>query len=272
LRPGTTLEGSYVMTLAAALNLFDRVGGEFVARWLHVIVGITWIGLLYYFNFVQVPAFAQMEAAARNNAIDKLASRALWWFRWAALATAVSGLCILAFQPKVLDGGGSRLFDGDYWKTTPGMSIATGILLALTMLVNVWAIIWRNQKVVIANARNVQAGGEADPNAAAAGRKAGLASRQNTIFSFAMLMFMIGTSHLFGRNGFDYQPGGGSRAGYWLVILVVWAAMELSALGVIGGTGQNVTNWMYEKHSNALIAGGALVVVYYLAFYLFLKS
>ena len=68
------------------------------SRWLHVVVGIAWIGLLYYFNFVQVPAFAEMEAAARNNAIDKLASRALWWFRWAAVATLVTGIMILLFQ------------------------------------------------------------------------------------------------------------------------------------------------------------------------------
>ena len=91
-----------------------------------------------------------------------------------------------------------QLFDGDYIKTSPGMSIYTGILLALTMFLNVWLVIWPNQKKVIANARNVQAGGEADPDAAAAGRKALLASRMNTIFSFTMLMFMVGTSHFLG--------------------------------------------------------------------------
>ena len=77
------------MALADAIIIISRDGGAFVSRWLHVVVGITWIGLLYYFNFVQVPSFAEMEAAARNNAIDKLASRALWWFRWAAVATVV---------------------------------------------------------------------------------------------------------------------------------------------------------------------------------------
>ncbi len=92
------------------------------------------------------------------------------------------------------------------------MSIATGILLALTMFVNVWLVIWPNQKKVIANARNVQAGGEADPAAAAAGRKAVLASRQNTIFSFTMLMFMVGTAHFFSVGGFKTLPSGGDRA------------------------------------------------------------
>ena len=115
------------MTLADVIIIISRDGGAFLSRWLHVVVGITWIGLLYYFNFVQVPAFAEMEAAARNNAIDKLASRALWWFRWAAVATLVTGIMILLFQKA---GDKAQLFSGDYIKSTPGISIATGILLA----------------------------------------------------------------------------------------------------------------------------------------------
>src|SRR6478752_9423128 len=195
--------------LGAALDIFSRSGYAFLSRWLHVVVGITWIGLLYYFNFVQVPAFAEMEAAARNNAIDKLAWRALWWFRWAAVATLVTGILILLFQK---NGDKSQLFSGDYMKSVPGMAIATGVLLALTMFLNVWLVIWPNQKKVIANARNVQAGGEADPDAAAAGRKAALASRQNTIYSFTMLMFMVGTFHFFSGNGFKFAPSGSDRA------------------------------------------------------------
>src|SRR5438093_9345607 len=109
------------MVVADAINIISRNGGAFASRWAHVVVGITWIGLLYYFNFVQVPAFAEMEAAARNNAIDKLASRALWWFRWAAAATLVTGLMILLFQQ---EGTKTQMFDGDYWKSSVGMSIA----------------------------------------------------------------------------------------------------------------------------------------------------
>ena len=66
------------VVVADALNIISRNGGAFASRWAHVVVGITWIGLLYYFNFVQVPSFAAMDAAVRNEAIDKLASRALW--------------------------------------------------------------------------------------------------------------------------------------------------------------------------------------------------
>ena len=241
--------------LGAALDIFSKTGFAFLSRWSHVIFGITWIGLLYYFNFVQVPAFAEMEGAARNNAIDKLASRALWWFRWAAVATVVSGLLILGFQ--------RQLDDMDYFKSPPGMAIAVGILLALTMFVNVWGIIWRNQKTVIANARNVQAGGEADPAAAEAGRRALLASRQNTIFSLPMLVFMVGTSH------FPYDvpnATGGHRAIYWLIMLVVWILFELNALGVIGGLKPGGTNIIYDTHKNTLITGfvyAALVIVIY---------
>ncbi|MGZ4714051.1 MAG: urate hydroxylase PuuD [Acidimicrobiia bacterium] len=243
--------------LGAALDIFSKSGFAYLSRWAHVVVGITWIGLLYYFNFVQVPAFGEMEAAARNNAIDKLASRALWWFRWAAVTTVVSGLLILGFQ--------EQLDDMDYFKSPTGMAIAVGILLALTMFVNVWGIIWRNQKIVIANARNVQAGGEPDPAAADAGRRAFLASRMNTIFSLPMLVFMVGTSH-FPYSSSLGQPSGGTRAAYWLIMLAIWIVFELNALGVIGGIKPGGTNVVFDTHKNALITGfayAAVVIIVY---------
>jgi len=230
--------------LGAALDIFSKEGFAFLSRWAHVVVGITWIGLLYYFNFVQVPAFGEMEAAARNNAIDKLASRALWWFRWAAVATVATGLLILGFQ--------EQLNDMKYFKTGSGIAIATGILFGLTMFVNVWGIIWRNQKVVIANARNVQAGGEADPAAAGAGRVALLASRQNTIFSLPMLVFMVGASHF----PYDRLDLAGSKRGiYWAITGVVWIVFELNALGKLGGTAPGGSRIIYDTHQNAIITG-----------------
>src|SRR6476469_10060453 len=256
------------MIVADALNIISRDGGAFASRWAHVVVGITWIGLLYYFNFVQVPSFAEMDAAARNNAIDKLASRALWWFRWAAAATLLTGVLILIIQK---NGDKSQLFSGDYIKTVPGMAIYTGILLALTMFLNVWLVIWPNQKKVIANARNVQAGGEADPAAAAAGRKGALASRQNTIFSLTLLMFMVGTQHFFVGNGFKFQPSSSERVGYWIAVVVIWALLEANALG-LGGTKPGGVNTIYDTHQAALITGLVLVVVYYAIFYVFLKA
>jgi uncharacterized membrane protein len=237
-------------------------GWDFLFRWAHVLAGITWIGLLYYFNFVQVPAFAELDAGARNQAVDKLASRALWWFRWAAVATLLFGILILAVQEES-GGGGSLLTEGDYWETKPGISISTGILLAVTMFANVWLVIWPNQKKVIANARNVLAGGEADPDAAAAGRKAGLASRQNTIFSFPMLFFMVGTSHFFDGTNFDVADGG-NRGIYWAITIVIWLVFELNCLGVIGGTKPQGTNWFYEDHKRAIGTGLVLTVIWYL--------
>jgi uncharacterized membrane protein len=254
--------------MALALQIFERGGWYFLARWAHIVAGITWIGLLYYFNFVQVPSFAQMEAPARNNAIDKLASRALWWFRWAALATFLFGLLLLSLQK--FGNNGYAMFHGDYFKLPEGVAIATGILLGVTMFLNVWGVIWPNQKKVIANARNVQAGGEADPNAAAAGRKALLASRMNAIYSFTMLFFMVGAAHFFDA-GFKVKPSGSDRGIYWAVAVVIWGVLELNALGVIGGTKPGGVNWMYDTHKAALITGGVLVVVYYFLFYLVLK-
>jgi uncharacterized membrane protein len=257
------------MALADVIIIISRSGGAFVSRWLHVVVGITWIGLLYYFNFVQVPAFAEMEAAARNNALDKLAWRALWWFRWAAAATLATGILILLFQK---NGDKSQLFSGDYFKSVPGMAIATGILLALTMFFNVWLVIWPNQRKVINNARNVQAGGEADPDAPAAGRKALMASRMNAIFSFTMLMFMVGTAHFFLPGNFKFAPSGGDRATYWAIAVIIWALLEASALGWIGGTKPGGINAIFDTHKAALWSGFILVAVYYVLFYLVLKA
>jgi uncharacterized membrane protein len=248
--------------LHLAVNIFDREPGlAFLARWAHVLVGITWIGLLYYFNFVQVPSFAQMEAGARNNAVDKLASRALWWFRWAAVATVGFGILLLIIQRT--GNGDAELTSGDYWKSPNGIAIATGILLGVTMFLNVWGVIWREQKKVIANARNVQAGGQADPAAADAGRRALLASRQNTIFSFPMLFFMVGAAHFFSPALYNTTTGS-DRGIYWAITAVIWAAYELSALGIIGGRAAgNITNWVYENHWRSIGTGLVLVVVWY---------
>jgi uncharacterized membrane protein len=245
------------MTLA--LDIFDNYGLNFLTRYAHVLAGITWIGLLYYFNFVQVPAFAAFDAGARNQAIDKLASRALWWFRWAAVATFLFGL-LIGLIPLAGQDDGSFLTDG-YFKGEQGISIATGMLLGITMFLNVWGVIWRNQKKVIANARNVLAGGEADPTAADAGRAAALASRQNVIFSIPMLMFMVATSHFFASTG--HFTTDDNRVVYWIITAVLWGVLELNCLGVIGGKGQNITNWMYEDHKRAIAVGFVLAVVWY---------
>jgi uncharacterized membrane protein len=246
--------------LASALDIFTRDGYAYFSRWSHVFVGITWIGLLYFFNFVQVPAYAEMEAAARNNALDKLTSRALWWFRWAAAATLVSGILIIIFQ---------KQYENDFIKTAQGVSLYAAVLLAVTMFLNVWLVIWPLQKRVIANARNVQAGGQADPDAPAAARRGLMASRMNMIYSLPMLLFMVGTSH------FPYKiisTTGSSRAVFWIIWIVIWGVLELNALGLLGGTTPGGPRIIFDNHRNAIIASFVYSLVALLLFTLILMD
>lgn len=233
------------------MEIFDQAGAIILSRWAHYLAGVTWIGLLYYFNFVQVPSFAQFEAAPRNEAIDKLVPRALWWFRWGAVATVASGFLILWAQ--------EQLTDGDYWTSPAGISISTGILLAFFMFMNVWMFIWPNQRKVIANARNVAAGGQADPEAAAAGRKALLASRTNAMFSIPMLFFMGATSHFS-----SIYAKTDSTGMYWGPVTLIILLLEANALGWLGGTGPGPLRKYLETHRNTIIAGFVLWVVIYL--------
>ena len=240
-----------------ALELFTRDGGVFLSRYAHYLAGITWIGLLYYFNFVQTPAFATFDAPARTEAISKLVPRALWWFRWAAVFTVLSGFFVLYFQ---------RDFENNYFQRPSGISIATGALLGLIMLANVWGVIWRNQKTVIRSAQGVGAGGAALPEAADAGRRAGLASRTNTVFSIPLLFFMAFTSHLAPHYNGGNPVEGSKRLLYWLPVLVVIALFELNGLGVIGGIGQSGTKKYLETHRAAIITGFVLAALFYIWF------
>lgn len=264
-------------------SFFSRDGLAFGFRWLHILVGIMWIGLLYYFNFVQVPAFAQFEAEphkeiggkARNIAIDKVARKALWWFRWAAISTFVTGILITGitkdyFAAVFTDANGAEVSWG---KISGNIGISTGILLGTIMMLNVWGVIWRNQKVVLANAANVLAGGEANPAAPAAGRKALMASRQNAIFSVTMLFFMVYKSHSPG-NG---EIVSGSNLGiYWAVALLVIIVLELNALGLMPWkTAPNKgINALYDGPGvrNPLIGAFGLWVVFLILSELLLKA
>ncbi len=152
-----------------------------VVRFLHIGAGITWIGILYYFNFIQAPAFARMEASARSNAVMVLVPRALLWFRHAAWVTVALGLLY------VLSAGLDQGWD-IYAKTSSFKSILVGGTLGVIMLGNVWLIIWPNQKKIIA--------GELEGDALAkAKRSAFLASRTNAWLSIPMLIGMIAANH-----------------------------------------------------------------------------
>ena len=223
-------------------------------RWLHILVGIAWIGLLYYFNLVQVPGLAAYgdEGKARNITIDKVARRALWWFRWAAIATLATGLLITG-QTNYWQ----NFMNGSAAGNGHDVAISVGMVLGILMAANVWMIIWKNQRVVLANAANVLGGGEADPNAATAGRKAFLASRQNTIFSVSMLWFMVGSAHFY-SGAFPDASASDVRT-YFIIAIVITALLELNAIGIFGGIkAGNKMLWIYESHKNALITSGVL--------------
>ncbi len=151
-----------------------------IFRWLHIMAGVAWIGLLYYFNLVQVPA---MKAAAEDGTaagISKhVAPRALFWFRWAAVATWVMGAALLGanFVPA--------------FTLQPGLAgIGVGAWLGTIMLFNVWVLIWPNQKKILGMVA------ASDDEKAKSRRVAFLASRTNTMLSIPMLFFMAnGWSH-----------------------------------------------------------------------------
>jgi uncharacterized membrane protein len=244
--------------LAQAVGIFSAEGWNTLLRWAHILAGVTWIGLLYFFNLVQVPAYAAFgdEAKARNIAIDKVSRRALWWFRWAAISTFLLGVLLTTEKD---------FFSGDFGKSGPGLLISLGMLLGTIMMLNVWGVIWRNQKVVLANAANVLAGGEANPDAPAAGRRAVMASRQNFVFSFAMLFCMVFASHDAFTDPDAVALSSGKVGAFWGVTFIIIVVMELNALGLMPWkTAPNKgLNAMYDGKgtTNPLIAATGLLVV-----------
>ncbi len=198
------------------MAIFSMEGWYFVLRWIHFLAGITWIGILYYFNFVQTPFFgSDLGGKAKGLMTRGLVPNALWWFRWGAMFTFLSGVLILLTK---WGHDGVPLTSGYMTR------ILTGALMGTLMWANVWFVIWPAQKVVIASAERVAGGGEALPEAAARGQRAGLASRTNTLFSIPMLFFMGAASH------FGAMTGTGGVAAYWIVGLVVILAVEANAL------------------------------------------
>ena len=151
---------------------------ELLVRWGHFLAGITWIGLLYYFNFVQGSFLKKVTPEGKAEAFKHLVPRALLWFRYAALATWLFGAAMLGSH-----FGDAFLLRGEH------APIGMGAWLGTIMLLNVWGIIWRNQKKVLGL---VPASAEQKTKAA---RMAFLASRTNTMLSIPMLFFMGVSSH-----------------------------------------------------------------------------
>jgi len=157
-----------------------RGGDLFIVRWLHVMAGVMWIGLLWYFNFVQTPSMPKIPDEQKPAIGKVIAPAALFWFRWSALATMVLGL-LLAYMNHYLVQA---------LTLTKGVhAIGIGMWLGLIMAFNVWMIIWPNQKKALGIVT------VSPEEKAAAAKLAGMTSRINTMLSIAMLYCMVAQSH-----------------------------------------------------------------------------
>jgi uncharacterized membrane protein len=221
---------------------------HFFLRWIHFLAGITWIGILYYFNFVQTPFFAETDAPVRVGAIQKLVPRALWWFRWGAMFTFLAGILMYLIRLAQTDAGA-------FYSSQYGIAITVGGLIGTIMFLNVWLVIWPKQQIVIASTNQVAQGGQALPAAAGAARRAALTSRTNTVFSIPMLFFMGAAMHYPSLVG--PTPAKGI---FWVLALIIILAVEHNAL--IGTQGP--TKKPLDSVSGALWAGFILSGVLYL--------
>ncbi len=211
------------MFLADPISTF-----HFLLRYLHIFFAVIWIGHLYYFNFVQGAFMAETEAGAKSQVLQKLLPRALWWFRYGALGTFLTGLTMLSMTAHMTAKAHAG-FASSYW-----VNILTGGFIATLMFLNVWLVIWPKQKIVIANALKTATGGAADPNAPIAAGKALLASRTNTMFSIPMLFFMVGGMHM----PYPVTPES-NLALYYVSLFVLIGALQ--ANGMFGKTGPIAT-------------------------------
>ena len=182
---------------------------EFAVRWLHVIAGITWIGMLYFFNFVNVPFQADLDDAGKKAANPKLQPRALWWFRWGAMVTFLAGLLLYALIYMYVPGVG---FSAQGLRAPSGW-LLMGMLFGTIMWFNVWFIIWPAQKKILSGKTPAE---ELPPIR----KRAYLASRTNTYLSAPMLLGMLAANHL--NAAFTWPRAIAALA---LAFLAIWTAI-----------------------------------------------
>ena len=166
---------------------FDKLFWSWLFRYLHVLAGIMWIGLLWYLNFVQIPSMPKLTDEQKPAITKVIAPAVLFWFRWAALATIITGLIVAYLNGYVHQALALGIGSGGGKNTAIGI----GMWLGLIMAFNVWFIIWPNQKKVLGI---VEATPEEKPVAL---KKAVIASRINTLFSLPMLLAMVAAQNLY---------------------------------------------------------------------------
>ena len=190
-------------------------GWIFPFRWTHFLAGVAWIGMLWYFNFVQTPFFgSELGGGAKSAMTRGLVPNALWWFRWGAMFTFATGWLMVLMKL----GTTNDLSD-------PYMTrVLTGGAMGTLMWFNVWFLIWPAQRdFVIKNAEQVAGGGQAIPEAAAKAALAGRMSRTNTLFSIPMLFFMGSATHL------PTFLTGTNDVVYWVAALAIILAFQFNA-------------------------------------------
>ena len=167
----------------------DHAFGAFIFRWLHVLCGVMWIGLLWYFNFVQIPNMPNIPDEQKPAIGKVIAPAALWWFRWGAMGTIVTGIIVASMNGYLLEAftlGAIEDFD-----VPKNIAIGIGMWLGVIMWFNVWFVIWPNQKIALGMV-------EAEASAkAAAARTAMLFSRTNTLLSIPMLFAMVSAQNIY---------------------------------------------------------------------------
>ncbi len=185
-----TIAAGFILLVLFALSLayLGDIGGEtpqyitFLFRWTHVASGIMWIGLLWYFNFVQIPAMPKIPDEQKPAVTKVIAPKALFWFRWAALSTLVTGVILASLNGYLIEA----LFQLGAQTGVGHTAIGVGMWLGVVMAFNVWFVIWPCQKVALGI---VQA--KSKEHKAKAARIAMLFSRTNTLLSIPMLYAMV---------------------------------------------------------------------------------
>ena len=169
------------------MDFFEPTYIAFFSRWLHVLSGVMWIGLLWYFNFVQIPSMPNIPDEEKPAISKVIAPTALFWFRWAALATIITGLSTAHLNGYLVNALTLGIIDASQKDTAIGIGMWLGIIMAY----NVWMIIWPNQKIALGI---ISANDDQKPIAA---RKAMLFPRTNTALSIPMLYAMVSAQNLY---------------------------------------------------------------------------